>query len=114
MSYAFEYTGPDKRPQWVRVVAIPGAEDQRIVLNFDNWQEREGLTTDEVYVHLENLVQYMKDISQTISPIGLGDVPTDGWHFSGKWSEVEWAKDESYKWWESVYYKDEEAEEEIA
>jgi hypothetical protein len=67
-----------------------------------------------VYTHLDNLVQYIKDISQTLSPIGLDEKTTDGWHFNGRWSEIEWAKDETLRWWESVYYKNEPDEEEPA
>jgi hypothetical protein len=86
--------------------------EQRVVLNFNNDEERESLTNEEVYSHLDNIVQYIKDISQTIYPIGLDENPTDGWHFNGRWSEIEWAKDESFRWWESVYYKNEPDEEE--
>jgi hypothetical protein len=109
MSYLFEYSGPNTRPRWVRVIIDANNENQKIILNFNNDEERASLSDAEVYLHLENLVQYMKDVSQGISPIGLDDRPTDGWHFNGGWGEVEWAKNECLKWWESVYYKNEEA-----
>ena len=111
MSYQFEYDGPLARPKWVRVIADSQGLEQKVFLNFSNEEERELLTSEEVYIHLDNLVQYIKDISQTISPIGLDESSTDGWHFNGGWSEVEWAKDEAFRWWESVYYKDEPDEE---
>ena len=114
MSYQFEYEGPLARPKWVRVIADSEGSEQKIFLNFNNEEERESLTNEQVYTHLDNLVQYMKDISQTIQPIGLEEAPTDGWHFNGRWSEVEWAKEETLRWWESVYYKDEPDEEEPA
>jgi hypothetical protein len=107
MSYLFKYNGPDARPQWVRVIKDINNEEQKIILNFDNEEERKLLSTAEVYLYLENLVQYMKDVSRGISPIGLGDSLTDGWHFNGGWGEVEWAKNECLKWWEFVYYRDE-------
>jgi hypothetical protein len=112
MSYVFEYEGPLARPKWLRVVIDSEGLEQKIVLNFDNNEERELLSNEQVYTHLDNLVQYIKDISQTISPIGLGEAPTDGWHFNGRWGEVEWAKGETFRWWESVYYKNEPDEEE--
>lgn len=107
MSYLFEYSGPDARPQWLRIIIDANNEKQKIILNFDNEEERKLLSNAEVYLHLENIIQYIKDVSQGISAIGLDESLTDGWHFNGGWGEVEWAKNESLKWWEYVYYKDE-------
>jgi hypothetical protein len=114
MSYQFEYDGPSARPRWVRVITDSDGAEQRVLLNFTNKEERESLTDEQVYSHLANLVQYIKDISQGISPLSLEQQVTDGWHFNGKWSEVEWAKNESFDWWESIYYKAEPDEEEPA
>jgi hypothetical protein len=114
MSYQFEYEGPLARPKWVRVITDLEGSEQKVVLNFNNEEERESLTNEQVYIHLDNLVQYIKDISQGISPIRLDESLTDGWHFNGRWGEVEWAKDEALRWWESVYYKNEPDEEEPA
>jgi hypothetical protein len=108
VTYLFEYNGPTLRPRWVRVIVDSNNTEQKIFLNFNNVEERKSLSADDVYIHLENLVQYMKDVSQGVSPIGLDDpLSTDGWHFNGGWGEVEWAKNECLKWWEFVYYKDE-------
>jgi hypothetical protein len=114
MSYQFEYDGPSSRPRWVRVITDSNNEEQMVVLNFNNEEERESLTSEEVYEHLDNIVQYIKDISQGVSPIGLDEKSPDGWHFMGRWGEIEWAKEEALKWWESVYYKNEPDEEEPA
>lgn len=115
MRYQFEYDGPSARPRWVKVITDTDGVDQRTVLNFANKEERESLTNEEVYNHLDNLVQYIKDVSQAISPIGLDENrPADGWHINGNWGEVEWAKEETLSWWESVYYKNEPDEEEPA
>ena len=113
MSYLFEYDGPLARPRWVRSITDSNGLEQKVVLNYNNDEEREALTADEVYIHLTNLVQYMKDVAQTIAPVGLDEVPTDDWLFMGKWGEVEWAKEEYYRWWRSVYYKDEETPEDV-
>lgn len=117
MSYVFEYDGIpsepfewnyETRPRWVKVVTDAEGVVNRTILNYDNKEEVENLTTSEVYTHLDNLVQYMKDVTSLISPIGLDEfIPKTGWHFIGNWAEVEWAKDESYKWWYGVYYKNE-------
>jgi hypothetical protein len=112
MSYVFEYEGlvdgAYVRPKWLRVITEADGVEHKIVLNFSNESERDTLTTEQVYSHLNNLVQYMKDVSQGASILGPEDkIPSDGWHFNGSWGEVEWAKDESFKWWDSVYYKNE-------
>jgi hypothetical protein len=115
MSYQFEYDGPSARPRWVKVITDSDGAEQRVVLNFKNEEERESLTDENVYFHLDNLIQYIKDVSQGISAIGLEDMPAaDGWHFNGGWGEIEWAKQEVLVWWESVYYKNEPNEEEPA
>jgi hypothetical protein len=113
MSYQFEYDGPSARPKWVRVITDSEGLEHKVFLNFSNEEERKLLTDSQVYIHLNNLVEYIKDTSQLISPIGLEESVSDGWHFNGKWSEVEWAKDESFKWWESVYYKNEQDSEDV-
>jgi hypothetical protein len=114
MSYLFEYDGPSVRPVWARSIIDSDGLEQKVILNFNNNEEREALTDEQVYFHLDNLVQYMKDVSQTIAPVGLDEKPTDDWLFIGKWGEVEWAKEEYYLWWRSVYYKDEPSAEEPA
>ena len=110
MADTFEYSNASLgRPKWVRTITDQSGVEHRIVLNFANSEERAGLTVAQVYEHLDNLVQYMKDVSQGISAVRQDDpTPTDGWHFNGNWSEVEWAKEETLQWWESVYYLDEE------
>jgi len=117
MTYLFEYDGAIPaggastvdRPRWVKTITDSDGVEQRVILNFENTEERELLTNQEVYVHLNNLVAYIKDVSQGVSPIALDeDTPSDGWHFNGSWGEIEWAKDEVLRWWESVYFKDEE------
>lgn len=111
MSYSFEYNGPSSRPRWVRTITDADGVVHKIVLNFGNEEERGSLSTAQIYHHLDNLIEYIKDISQEISPIQLDEKTTDGWHFNGRWGEVEWAKEETLRWWESVYYKDEQDEE---
>jgi hypothetical protein len=115
--YTFEYSSAigvtPSRPQWVKVITDSNGIDQRTLLNFENKEEFENLSVPEVYTHLDNLVQYIKDISSELSPIGIDEpIPSDGWHFNGNWGEIEWAKDECFRWWESVYYRNEPDEEE--
>lgn len=107
-SYVFEYDGL-QRPKVIKRVELSDNAAVDTVLNFYNEEEKLLLTTEQVYSHLDNLVQYIKDRSVLLSPVALTDpLPSDGWHFGGGgWAEVEWAKEEILKWWEFVYYKDE-------
>lgn len=112
IEYLFEYTSlSGQRPQWVKTISNPeGGDPIRTVLNFHNTQERGALSTEQVYQHIDNLIQYIKDVSQGISSVSVeGPIPPDGWHIAGGWGEVEWAKDEIFNWWESVYYQEPEA-----
>ena len=116
--YAFEYNSAvgvtPLRPQWVKVITDSDGVDQRTLLNFENKEEFENLSIAEIYTHLDNLVQYIKDISSGLSPIGIDElIPSDGWHFNGNWGEIEWAKDECFKWWQKVYYQNEEQPEDV-
>lgn len=116
MAYEFKYktssTGNHVRPTWLKVLVDAEGAEQKVVLNFYNEEERNNLATEEVYTHLDNLIQYMKDICQGISSIKIDEsISADGWHFNGNWSEIEWAKEESLKWWDFVYYRDEPDEE---
>lgn len=109
INYLFEYTpGSAVRPEWIKTVTDSATgEVVRTELNFFNSAERSVLTTEQVYAHLGNLVQYIKDVSQNLAPIAMEDsLPADGWHIKGGWGEIEWAKEETLRWWESVYYSE--------
>jgi hypothetical protein len=113
MIYFFEYDGltggVPSRPRWVKVITDTEGVDQKTILNFENKEELEQLTVVEIYTHVQNLIQYIKDTANGISAVDVDEqIPLDGWHFKGNWGEIEWAKDESFKWWNYAYYKDEE------
>jgi hypothetical protein len=117
MSSIFEYDefniNSPSRPRWVKAITDSSGVEHRTLLNFENKEELAKLSVSDIYKHLGNLVQYMRDISTGIAPVGLNDpLPKDGWHLQGNWGEVEWAKEECLKWWRFVYYNEEEEEEE--
>lgn len=115
MNYSFTYD-KGSRPRWVKIFTSSSGETYVTTLVFENTEDREKLTVEQTFEHIENLTKYIKDRANQIFPIYLEDTaPEDGWHFKGGWSEVEWAKDEALKWWNWAYYNDdfiaEEAEE---
>lgn len=104
ISYIFSYEGSE-RPKIIKRVLDSNGATVDTVLNFYNEEERKILTVEQTYNHIDNLVQYIKDKSQVISSIKMEEpIPSDGWHFNGGWAEIEWAKEEIFKWWQSVYF----------
>lgn len=114
-SYVFEYDGSE-RPKVIKRVVDANGANVDTALNFYNEADRVSLTAEQLYMHIDNLVQYIKDRALLLSSIALTDaVPDDGWHFGGGgWAEIEWAKEEMQKWWDYVYYSNAFDEEEPA
>jgi hypothetical protein len=112
-NYVFEYDGSE-RPKVIKRIVDSNNTSIDTFLNFHNEADRLALTAEEVYSHIDNLVQYIKDRSQLITSVALTDPrPADGWHFGGGgWAEIEWAKDEILLWWEYAYYSNKFSEEE--
>ena len=106
MTYTFSYDGAE-RPRWDKTLTAQSGETFTVPMVFENEEDRLTLSVVQAYQHIGNLVAYMKDKTSNIAPIGLDDeIPLDGWHFLGGWGEVEWAKEEVFKWWNWAYYND--------
>lgn len=106
MTYSFVYDGTS-RPAWQKTLSASSGENFVINLVFENEEDRLNLSLEQAYEYINLLVQYIKDISSGISSIAVEDpLPADGWHFNGGWGDVEWAKDEAFKWWNWAYYND--------
>lgn len=104
INYIFSYEGSE-RPKVIKRVLDSEGTNVDTVLNFYNEDERKALTVEQTYSHIDNLVQYIKDRCQMISSVRVDEpTPSDGWHFNGGWAEIEWAKDEIFRWWQSVYF----------
>jgi hypothetical protein len=106
MTYLFSYEA-GSRPKWTKTYTANSGETFVFDLVFENEEDRLTLSATEAYGHIDNVIQYIKDTSAGISAIGLEDsIPEDGWHFLGGWGEIEWAKEEVYKWWNWAYFND--------
>lgn len=109
IDYLSTYDG-ESRPQAVKRISSgpDNFVDTPIAFEFAN--EVDNFTEEDIYAHLENLVKYIQDTSLKLSPIGLEEeIPEDGWHLKGGWAEIQWANDEAFKWWNYIYYKDEQS-----
>jgi hypothetical protein len=96
------------RPQAVKRISDGSGDFVDTPVSFEFTAEVENFTVEAIYQHLNNLVEYIKNTSQKLTPIGLEDeIPSDGWHLAGGWGEMMWANEECLKWWSHVYYKDE-------
>lgn len=107
MTYTFSYDGTN-RPKWDKVFTATNGETFSANLTFHNEIDRNNLSAIEVYSHINNLVQYVKDRTTELSIIELSDSPPSGmWPFHGrKYEEIEWAMDELLLWWNWAYFND--------
>lgn len=96
----------ESRPKLVKRVSTTPPVDTTVV--FENEEERSAFALDTIYEHMGNLVSYISASAQELGVVHRNDeLPEDGWHISGGWGEIEWAKDELQKWWEYTYYTEE-------
>jgi hypothetical protein len=105
-SFAFNYTA-GSRPAIEKTLTASSGETLTAQITYENEHERNSLTSKNVYEHLENLLQYIKDKSTGLSLIHEDEENDgDGWHLNGGWAEINWANEEILKWWEFAYYNE--------
>ena len=106
INYEFLYE-PGNRPVLKKVLSTASGESLETTVVFENVPDREALSSEQIYSHLDNLLQYIKDTTPNLSVIHLDEQNDgDGWHLNGGWAELEWANEEILKWWEFVYYNE--------
>jgi hypothetical protein len=106
MTYEFLYDGIS-RPRWEKVITAESGETFRVELVYENELDRQSLSLEDVYQHLDNIVEYIKEKASEIYYVRVGEpLSNDGWHLGGGWAEIEWANAEALKWWEFVHYND--------
>lgn len=97
------------RPEVHKKFTASSGETFSMPFGFESTVERDSLSSEEIYAHLENLLAYIKEKSQNLSVVQLDEqLDGDGWHLNGGWAEMVWANEEILKWWEYVYYRPEE------
>jgi len=105
-SYSFNYT-EGRRPFIEKTLTASSGETLSAKITYENKEDRETFTSENVYEHLENLLQYIKDKSSALSLVYENEENDgDGWHLNGGWAEMVWANEESLKWWEFAYYNE--------
>lgn len=106
MTYVFTYDGTDA-PRWEKSFEAASGEVFAVSLVFENEEDREALTPEQAYEHMENMLQYVKDKTLSLSLIQLNDPPPDGyWPIVNDYEKVEQTMQEIHKWWSWAYYND--------
>lgn len=95
------------RPRILKRLTASSGEQLTVEVLVNQEEERSHLTDDQIYEHLNALIDYIKDATTSVEVIPIDEaVGNSPWGLKG-WEEVEWAKNEALAWWEYVYFRDE-------
>jgi hypothetical protein len=94
-----------KIPQLCKVVTS-GELSIETALNADNKEEFESISDELVLEHINNVVDYMKNIAPTMSITPIADSPTQTWPLNGFKDFVE-AGQSLDKWWWAAHNREE-------
>jgi hypothetical protein len=105
IEYIAEYNNED-RPYICKKFVASSSEEVHTSININNTQEREELSAELIYTHMDNVLKYITKTSETIQMIQLNEnTGFEPWPLKG-WAEIEWAKEECILWWQYIYFKD--------
>jgi len=105
IEYIPNYSAPD-RPYICKKFTATSGEEVHTAININNIQERENLSIENIYDHMENVLKYIEDSSKTLQMIQMNEnTGTQPWPIKNR-TEIEWSKDEAIYWWQYIYYKD--------
>ena len=106
ISYLPNYEVGNK-PYICKVFTASSGEEFHTAMTFFNETERKELPEEVILGHLDNIIQYIKDRSDTLTYIKLDEqVNMEPWPIKG-WTDLQWANDELTIWWQYSYYKEE-------
>jgi len=106
MTYTFTYDGTNQ-PRWEKILTASNGENLSVSLVFENEEDRLLLNAEQVYEHMENMLQFVKDRTQEISLIKLEDpAPRTYYPVHGDYDKIEGIMREIQKWWNWAYYND--------
>jgi hypothetical protein len=104
MTYTFTYDG-ENYPKWEKSYTGEGVEPVSVSLVFENEDERLQLTPEQVYVHMENMLQYVKDKTNALSLVQLDETEPDTYiPFHGEFDKSQIILQEIEKWWNWAYF----------
>ena len=105
IEYIAEYNNED-RPYICKKFVASSSEEVHTSININNTQERQELSAELIYTHMDNVLKYITKTSETVQMIQLDEnTGLEPWPLKG-WAEIEWAKEECILWWQYIYFKD--------
>ena len=108
INYQANYTA-GVRPAIKKVFTATSGEEFAMAINFENTEDKEAVTAELIYTHMNNCIQYIQDKSETLRLIALDEpVGSEAWPAIG-WFELLWANNEINLWWNYIYFKEEQA-----
>jgi len=70
-----------------------------------NREELKNVSDEVIYSHINNLLEYMKTLSQSLTVTPSGTNPRDGWAIVG-WGNLSQVNSLTSQWWEYVEFRD--------
>ena len=108
INYQANYTA-GVRPAIKKVFTATSGEEFAMAINFENTEDKEAVSAELIYTHMNNCIQYIQDKSETLRLIALDEpVGSEAWPAIG-WFELLWANNEINLWWNYIYFKEEQA-----
>ena len=105
IEYIAEYNNED-RPYICKKFVASSSEEVHTSININNTRERDDLSAELIYTHMDNVLKYITKTSETVQMIQLNEnTGLEPWPLKG-WAEIEWAKEECILWWQYIYFKD--------
>lgn len=106
ISYQVSYV-EGSRPSIKKIFTASSGEEFTTPINFENTEDKESVSAELIYEHLDNCIKYIQDKSTDLKVIPLNEpVGAEPWPAIG-WFELLWANNEICLWWNYIYFKEE-------
>lgn len=102
--YVADYSA-NSAPMLCKQLTQDGQVLMRVSLTPNNLEELVNVSDETIYQHINNLIDYMKTLSQGLSITPSGNNPRDGWAVIG-WSELSRINSLTSEWWNYVEFRD--------
>jgi hypothetical protein len=95
------------RPAIKKIFTASSGEEFSMAINFENTEDKEAVSAELIYEHLNNCIKYIQNKSTDLRIIELTEpVGSEAWPAIG-WFELLWANNEINLWWNYIYFKNE-------
>jgi hypothetical protein len=95
------------RPAIKKIFTASSGEEFSMAINFENTEDKEAISAELIYEHLNNCIKYIQNKSTDLRIIELTEpVGSEAWPAIG-WFELLWANNEINLWWNYIYFKNE-------